>query len=62
MSEPRINRKYLTYSKEEVEGLLEAVESRKFFRPMTQEEYDDLSEEERMNGDLYLIVKKKERD
>ena len=60
MSEPKLNKRYLSYSKDEVEGLLKAVESRKFFRPMTKEEYDSLSEEEQKNGDLYLIVKRKE--
>lgn len=59
MNETRLNKKYLPYTKDEVEGLLKTVEGRKFFVPMTQDEYEALSEEAKMNGNLYLIIKKK---
>jgi hypothetical protein len=55
-----IDPRYLTYNKEEVEGLLDEVKNRSFLRDMTEEEYEALTNEEKNNGDLYLLHEQEE--
>lgn len=51
-----VNPRYLKYqNKDEVQHLLEEVENRSFFRLMTEDEYENLTQQERLNGDLYLL-------
>jgi hypothetical protein len=54
-NEVTVDPRYLTYNKDEVQGLLDEVKNRSFLRDMTEDEYDALSEEEQENGDLYLL-------
>lgn len=51
-----VNPRYLKYqNKDEVQHLLEEVENRSFFRLMTEDEYENLTQQEQLNGDLYLL-------
>lgn len=50
-----INPRYLSYDKAEVQHLLDEVHDRSFLRDMTEDEYDNLSKEDKENGDLYLL-------
>lgn len=54
-NEVTVDPRFLTYNKDEVQGLLDEVKNRSFLRDMTEDEYDALSEEEQENGDLYLL-------
>ena len=54
-NEVTVDPRYLTYNKDEVQGLLDEVKNRSFLRDMTEDEYDALSKEEQENGDLYLL-------
>ena len=51
-----INRKWLTYTKKQVQKLLDRVFNLDFFVELTEEEYEALPESEKKNGNLYLIV------
>jgi len=55
-----INPRYLTYNKDEVQNLLNEVRDRSFLRDMTEDEYDNLSQAEKENGDLYLLYEPEE--
>jgi len=50
-----VNPRYLPYSKDEVQHLLEEVENRSFFRDVTEGGYESLTQQEQLNGDLYLL-------
>ena len=51
-----VNNRYLKYKKkDEVQHLLEEVENRSFFRDVTEEGYESLTQQEQLNGDLYLL-------
>ncbi len=52
---PPLNPKYLSYSKDQTQQLLDDVNGRSFFVDLTEDEYEALSEEEKNNGNLYLI-------
>jgi len=50
-----IDPRYLPYDTKDVEQLLNDVRDRSFFRDMTEDEYEQLPDEEKENGDLYLL-------
>jgi hypothetical protein len=50
-----IDPRFMTYNKDEVQHLLDEVHDRSFFRDVTEDEYESLSQEDKMNGDLYLL-------
>lgn len=51
----KVNSRYMSYNKDDVQNLLDEVKNRSFLRDMTEEQYEALSKEEKENGDLYLI-------
>ena len=52
-----VNKKFLTQpDKDAVQVLLDDVEQRRFFVDITEDDYDALSDAEKENGDLYLII------
>lgn len=52
---PPINPKFLSYTKDEVQKLLDDVNNRSFLVDLTEDEYEALPETEKKNGNLYLI-------
>ena len=50
-----VNPRFMHYNSKEADALLSEVENRSFLRDMTEEQYDALSQEEKENGDLYLL-------
>ena len=60
MDKVTINRKWLTYSKKQIQKILDRVFSLDFFVVLTEEEYEALDESEKKNGNLYLIVDEEE--
>jgi uncharacterized protein YlbG (UPF0298 family) len=47
--------RFLHYDTKDVEHLLDEVRDRSFLRDITEDEYEQLSKEEKENGDLYLL-------
>lgn len=50
-----INPRFMHYNSKEADALLSEVENRSFLRDVTEDEYEALSQEEKENGDLYLL-------
>jgi hypothetical protein len=47
--------RFLRYDTDDVEHLLDEVRDRSFLHDITEDEYEQLSKEEKENGDLYLL-------
>lgn len=50
-----INPRFMHYNSKEAQALLDEVRDRSFLRDLTEDEYEALTQEEKENGDLYLL-------
>lgn len=57
-----LSKKFLSYTKKQVQQLLDRVFHLDFLVDVTQEKYDALSETEKKNGNLYLIHDEEEEE